>query len=266
MTGRNLELETIIKSNLKTDCIGKNLYCYNAVDSTNLTVKQLAEKGEESGAVVVSEIQLKGRGRLGRQWQSLATESLYFSVLVRSDISAEKASGITLLAGLCVCKALRKLCGIDAKIKWPNDIIVGNKKICGILTELSANGVNMNYAVIGIGINISNRSFAKDIANKAGSIYLASGIEYSKQAVLCAVLNELDLYYDALCRGMNDAIVNEYKKLCATLGREVTVQRYSEGDIKGAAKSITDSGELVITANGKEIIVNSGEVTVQGIY
>lgn len=266
MTERNSELETIIKNKLKTDYIGKNLYYYNAVDSTNLTVKQLAENGEASGAVVVSEIQLKGRGRLGRQWQSLATESLYFSFLIRSDISAEKASGITLIAGLCVCKALRKLCGIDAKIKWPNDIIVGNKKICGILTELSANGVNMNYAVIGIGINISNRSFAEDIANKAGSVYLATGVEYSKQDVLCAVLNELDLHYDALCNGMDEGIVNEYKSLCATLGREVTVQRYDTGNIIGIAKSITDSGELVITVNGKDFVVNSGEVTVQGIY
>ena len=266
MTERNSKLEKTIQSNLKTDYIGKNLYYYNVVDSTNLTVKQLAESGEESGTVAVSEIQLKGRGRLGRQWNSLATESLYFSFLIRSVISAEKASGITLIAGLCVCKALRKFCDVDAKIKWPNDIIIGNKKICGILTELSANGINMNYAVIGIGINILNKSFEDNIANKASSVYLATGVEYSKQDVLCAVLEEMDLYYNALCNGIDECIANEYRGLCATLGREVTVQRNDTGNIIGIAKNITDSGELVITANGKDFIVNSGEVTVQGIY
>lgn len=255
-----------IKSRLSTDIIGCDVRYFDTVDSTNDEAKRAARIGAPSGTVIVSSTQTSGKGRLGRNWVSPPDGGLYFSVVIRPDISPCDAAGMTLAAGLCTCLALRDITDLDCKIKWPNDIIIGNKKICGILTEMSAQTDRIDYAVIGIGINVLNRSFPEEISHKASSIFIESGgTEFSKAEILCAVLNGLDKHYSDIIGGISENTVDIYKNLCATLGRNISVIRGGR-EICGQAVSINRKGELVTEQNGETITVNSGEVTVQGIY
>ncbi len=255
-----------IKSNLSADIIGCNVRYFDTVGSTNDEAKKAAGNGAPSGTVIAASAQTSGKGRLGRSWVSPPAGGLYFSVIVRPDISPYDAAGMTLAAGLCTCLALRNRTGLDCKIKWPNDIIIGNKKICGILTEMSAQTDKIDYAVIGIGINVLNRSFPEEISHKASSLFIESGgTEFSKTEIICAVLNELDKHYSDLTGGFSESFIDIYKTLCATLDRNISVIRGGK-EIIGKAISINSRGELVVLCNGELTTVNSGEVTVQGIY
>lgn len=245
--------------------IGRKIISFKEIDSTNLEAKRLAAAGAETGTVITAERQINGRGRLGRSWASPLNDGLYFSIIVKEEISPDAAAQMTVTAGYCVCVALRALTGLDVKIKWPNDIIYGSKKLCGILTEMSSQGEKLDYAVIGIGINVSNKAFDEDISRKATSLYLESGTEFSKTDVLNAVLKEIDKHYADICNGLSDDVIKPYADLCATVGRNVKVMR-SGAELEGIATAVNKSGELVINADGSILTVSSGEVTVQGIY
>lgn len=244
--------------------IGRKIIAFEEIESTNLEAKKLALK-EKSGTVIIAERQTNGRGRLGRSWASSQNDGLYLSVIIKGDIPPYTAAQMTVTTGYCVCTALRKLTDIDLKIKWPNDIISGNKKLCGILTEMSSHGESIDYAVIGIGINVLNRSFDEDISAKATSLYIESGKEFSKNEVLHAVITELDKHYGDICSGLSESIITPYTKLCATIGREIKLMR-SGKIIIGTAIGINKNGELIIDSDGQHMTVSGGEVTVQGIY
>ena len=143
-----------IYHNLKTDFIGKNIIHLETVDSTNDYLKKIANEVEE-GTVVISEEQTRGKGRWGRQWESEANEGIWMSIILKPEVEPVKAPFITLIAGAAIVKSLNNL-KVPAKIKWPNDIIINNKKISGILTELSAEIERINYVVVGIGMNVKN--------------------------------------------------------------------------------------------------------------
>lgn len=258
--------ETALKTNLKSKIIGKNLTVLESVTSTNDYLKNLGNNGCESGTLVVSREQTKGKGRLGRVWQTKKDDGIAFSFLLRPKILPSEVSAITPLVGLAVCKAIKSYTNIDCMIKWPNDIIVGNKKLVGILTEMSAEFDGVEYIVAGIGINVDNNSFSEEISYKATSILLETGKHIDKNEFLAEVIyfienelikNDLKLTYTSL---------EEYKNFCATIGREVTFNT-KNGKTTGKAIGIEANGELrVLTADNTTYIVNSGEVTVQGIY
>ncbi len=242
-----------IKKYLKTDVIGKNLICLDETDSTNSDCKRNCDA--EEGTVFTAELQTAGRGRRGHIWLSPKSSGLWFSILLKPNVPLEKVSQITLIAGLAVCRV------IGGKIKYPNDIVIGTKKVCGILTEL----VCGNNVVCGIGINVNNDSFEDEISKRATSLKTENGIEYNREKLLAEILNEFEkLYHEFLKNGLH-MIIDEYKKRCVTWKSEVTVS-YESKSVRGVCSDITADGNIVVdTADGR-IVVNSGEVSVRGIY
>ena len=258
--------EAAIRKHLATSIIGKNLIVLDSVGSTNDYLKRLGSDGCENGTVVTTREQTSGKGRLGRVWQSKRDENLAFSILLRPKLTPRDAMPVTPLAGLAVCKALRKTTGLDCKIKWPNDIIVGKKKLVGILTEMSAEFDAVEYVVTGIGVNVDQIEFPEEIAYKATSILLETGRHYDKNRLLAALLKQIEREFTRNNLELTPEALDEYVSLCATLGRSVTFKK-GERTLSGAAVGVTSAGELrVMLSDGTVRTLNSGEVTVQGIY
>lgn len=258
--------ESSLKSLLHNKIIGKNLIVLDSVDSTNDYLKKLGNEGCENGTVVVAREQTKGKGRLGRTWQSKKDDGIAFSVLLRPNVAPSEVSAITPLAGLAVCKAIREYTKLDCVIKWPNDIIVGRKKLVGILTEMSAEFDAVEYVITGIGINVDHTSFPEEIAFKATSLLLETGRHVDKNEFLACVLEHIENEFVKNNLELTSTALSEYTDLCATLGRSVTFQRGTRR-ISGMAVGVSEHGELkVMMSDGTICLVNSGEVTVQGIY
>ena len=258
--------ESSLKSLLHNKIIGKNLIVLDSVNSTNDYLKKLGNEGCENGTVVAAREQTRGKGRLGRTWQSKKDDGIAFSVLLRPNVAPSEVSAITPLAGLAVCKAIREYTKLDCIIKWPNDIIVGRKKLVGILTEMSAEFDAVEYVITGIGINVDHTSFPEEIAFKATSLLLETGRHIDKNEFLACVLEHLENEFVKNNLELTPTALSEYTDLCATVGRSVTFQRGTRR-ISGMAVGVSEHGELkVMMSDGTISLVNSGEVTVQGIY
>lgn len=254
-----------IESFLATDFIGKKLIVLDTVDSTNTYLKSIANNSPE-GTVVTTREQTLGKGRLGRVWNNKKDSALCFSVLLRPCLSPMEVSAITPLCGLAVAKALNQYFDFNATIKWPNDVIIGNKKICGILTEMSCEFDKVDYIVVGIGINITSSAFPQEIAYKATSCKGESNREINKNKLLALILKEIEDILSKSDYRFNEENLQLYKNSCATIGRLVTFTRQGK-EFSGKATDINKNGELVVTLNdGSKETVFSGEVTVQGIY
>ena len=258
--------ESSLKSLLHNKIIGKNLIVLDSVNSTNDYLKKLGNEGCDNGTVVAAREQTRGKGRLGRTWQSKKDDGIAFSVLLRPNVAPSEVSAITPLAGLAVCKAIREYTKLDCVIKWPNDIIIGRKKLVGILTEMSAEFDAVEYVITGIGINVDHTSFPEEIAFKATSLLLETGRHIDKNEFLACVLEHLENEFVKNNLELTPTALSEYTELCATVGRSVTFQRGTRR-ISGMAVGVSEHGELkVMMSDGTISLVNSGEVTVQGIY
>ena len=241
--------EKKIRGLLNVAMIGRDLITMKSVDSTNEEAKRLAHEGGFS-----------------RKWSSEPDGGLYFSVLLKPELPPSDIASITLSAGYAVCLAVREYTGLDAGIKWPNDVILGSKKLCGILTEMAAQSDRIDYVIIGIGINVNNISFPDEIAEKAVSLRMAAGSPIDRSEFFACVINKLDRVIGDFLISLSIDDIAHFKELCATMGRNVTVVRSGQ-EISGVACDVSPTGELIIRLeNGKEITVTSGEVTVQGIY
>ena len=243
-----------IKSFLHEDV---NLIVLKTVDSTNNYAKKLAMENAPDKTVVVSETQTAGKGRLGRNFFSPDKTGLYMSVLFRPEKSAGETLFITIAAAVAVCRAIETVSELFPQIKWGNDVFVNGKKVCGILTEASASMENqmIEYAVLGIGVNVKSADFPNDLKNIAGSL----GDEKISRSRLCAeILNELlELY------SLEDkkALIDEYKKRSLVLGKEVKFTKNGK-TYSGVACDINDSGNLIVkTSKGTETLI-SGEISI----
>ena len=255
-----------VKAALNAKIIGCELTVLDSVGSTNDYLKQRGAEGCKSGAVAATREQVNGKGRLGRTWQSKRDENLAFSVLLRPKMAPYEVASVTPLAGLAVCKALREFTGLDCRIKWPNDVIVGKKKLCGILTEMSAEFDAVEYIVTGIGVNVDQVMFPEEIAYKATSLLLETGRHYDKNKLLAAVLDQLEREFLRSDLELDSEALEEYSELCATIGKNVTFMRGTRR-VSGMAVGVAENGELkIMLSDGSVVMVNSGEVTAQGIY
>lgn len=262
----------VLSVDLGTKIVGKKILHFGIVDSTNTKAKAIAAECED-GTVVVADEQTSGNGRYGRKWDSPAGTGIYISVIIKPEIPPEEVQLITLAASVAVVAALREAAGIDAGIKWPNDIVLDGKKVCGILTVMSSEMERVNHIVLGIGINFSQRQedFPEELRDKAISVtdYLhktkPSSVICRKSELTRAVLIKLDEQYRILLDGKKQDIIELWKSMTATLGKEVTVIG-SETAYTGKAIDITDDGRLVILSkDGTKRELLSGEVSVRGL-
>ncbi len=251
--------ESGIQNGLNTEFIGRNIFYYDETDTTNERAK--ANSSAPDGSVFIAEVQTHGKGSRGKGWTSPKGTGIWHSILLKPDIAPMEVSQITLVAGLAVCKAV----GLDAKIKWPNDIVIGSKKLCGILTEMSAEMDMVNYVVCGIGVNVNMESFDSEIAHRATSMYIESGKKYCRNEIIAKLLNSFEYYYEKFLEGGLDAILDEYKRNCVTIGKEVSVI-FKKETVRGKAVDVDRGGALIVETIDGVIHVNSGEVSVRGIY
>ncbi|MDO4293351.1 MAG: biotin--[acetyl-CoA-carboxylase] ligase [Eubacteriales bacterium] len=252
-------------SGLLAGCrLGKPLSCRETVDSTNLEVCRAAGQGAPEGLLVQAEEQTAGRGRRGRSWLSPPGENLYFSLLLRPDIDPEKTHMLTPLMALAVAKSARSL-GIDALIKWPNDVVARGHKLCGILTELHLEAEGF-YVVIGTGINVNQRSFPEGL-HEATSLCLEKGSGIDREELLARVLRCFEECYGRFLETQDlSGLRAGYEALLVNRGRTVEVLD-PKGAWKGEALGILDTGELLVRrSDGTKEAVFAGEVSVRGIY
>lgn len=258
--------EEEIAAGLNTKFLAKQIYCYKEIDSTNEEAKRQALRGAPDGSLFVAEHQLGGKGRLGRTWSSPLGTGLWFSILLRPDSIPEQITSLTLLAGLAVCGAVRVCTDCPAMIKWPNDIVIGSKKVCGILTEMAAEIDRIDYVVIGIGINVNNTLFSEELQAKATSLQLEAGHSVSRRELLQETLRQLEALLKIQKSGGSSFLISHYRSLCVSLNRQVGFTR-DKKMMTGTAVDISPEGELIVRCDdGTLFPVYSGEVTVQGIY
>lgn len=242
---------------------------YETIDSTNLEAKRLASSFAGNG-IFISKEQTLGKGRRGRTWLSPKGTGHYMSLVYRPDIEPMAASMLTLLAGLAVCKSLNELYNLETKIKWPNDIVINGKKICGILTEMSAEIDAVNYVVIGIGINVYQKVFSDEIKEIATSVMLETKLTaelIEKHKITLKVVDYLNAYMLQFAKTKDLSFVKkDYEASCVNISGELRIEAAEESYI-GLGKGITNAGHLIVQKeNGQILEVNAGEVSVRGIY
>lgn len=256
-----------VRCGLHCKTLGSQIFLLPEVDSTNEEAKRQAQQGAPDGSVFIAEHQTGGKGRLGRNWSSPPGGGIWFSVLLRPGLMPSEISSITLLAGIAVCRGIRAVTGCEATIKWPNDVVIGSRKVCGILTELTAEIDRIEYVVLGIGINANMESFPEELSEKATSLRMEAGKDFPRAAVLRAVLEALEPLLERAKAGERlPAILEEYKSLCVSLNRRVGF--FFDGRQQtGTAVDVSPTGELIVERDGGgRLAVNAGEVVVQGIY
>ncbi len=245
---------------------GHPVYYYDVVDSTNRMAVTLAQEGAAHGTLVVADRQEAGRGRRGRSWESPANSGIFMSLILRPEIAIENAPMLTLVTALAVTKAFRRMTGLDVSVKWPNDIVIHGKKICGILTEMGLCETGMAHVVVGIGINVHNEAFPKELQECATSVYLESGMHISRTRLLVAVLEEFEAYYAGFMNTQDlSELMEEYNAYLVNRDKQVRVLE-PENAYDGIARGITKRGELIVETGKTVQYISSGEVSVRGIY
>lgn len=263
----DLMTEAEIKSLMHTEWVAKEVLYFDTIDSTNTKAQELAEKGYPSGTLVVADKQESGKGRRGRSWVSPSGTGIFMTLMIKPDINPNNASMLTLVAALAVAKAITSVTGEEAMIKWPNDIVVNGKKVCGILTEMNAQFDYINHIVVGIGINVHNESFPEEISQMASSLMIeAGGKRFHRAQIIAETMSYFEQYYDTFLKTQDlSALVREYDELLVNMNKAVRVLDPKE-PFDGKAMGITPKGELIVDTWESRKLVSSGEVSVRGIY
>lgn len=267
MAAPDLMTEAEIKSLMHTEWVAKEVLYLDTIDSTNTKAQELAEKGYPSGTLVVADKQESGKGRRGRSWVSPSGTGIFMTLMIKPDINPNNASMLTLVAALAVAKAITSVTGEEAMIKWPNDIVVNGKKVCGILTEMNAQFDYINNIVVGVGINVHNESFPEEISQMASSLMIeAGGKRFHRAQIIAETMLYFEQYYDTFLKTQDlSALVREYDELLVNRNKSVRVLDPKE-PFDGKAMGITPKGELIVDTWESRKLVSSGEVSVRGIY
>lgn len=263
-----------IESRLNTKVMGRSCVCCGETDSTNTQAKRLAEEEAPHGTLICAERQTGGKGRRGRNWSSPSGEAIYMSLLLRPSIHPAHTSMLTIVMGLAAARAcneiLQNRLGGDAprvQVKWPNDLVLGGRKLAGILTELSTEIDYINYVVIGVGINVNTQRFPEEISSTAVSLYMAAGEKFSRAELTACCMKHFEICYDKFLEKESlEDLREEYESLLVNTGRQVRVLDPGK-EYTGTALGIDQEGELLVECgDGQVKVVYAGEVSVRGIY
>ncbi|MGL5329736.1 MAG: biotin--[acetyl-CoA-carboxylase] ligase [Peptostreptococcaceae bacterium] len=247
---------------LETEFIGEDISYFETIDSTNTYAKKIAQD-EVDGKVIISEEQTSGKGRLGRVWQSKAYEGIWMSVILKPNILPYKTPFITIIAATSIANALNNL-GVKIGIKWPNDIILNGKKLCGILTELSAEIDRVNYVVLGIGINVKTLNFPMEIENLATSLY-NEGYKISRVDIVREILSELEKnYLKYIEYDDKESILNVYRKYSVIIDKKIYIVKKDEKELVKCIDINNDGNLIVEKSDGRVDEIISGEISIRG--
>lgn len=253
-----------VQEGLRTQCFGWSIILSRVAASTNDLAKKLAASGAADGTVVVAETQTRGRGRLNREWVSPAG-GLWFSALLRPVLEPSHASRLVFVAGLAVAKTLRELYGLDVATKWPNDVLVNGKKVCGILAEMRTAGQRIDYVVLGVGVNadFEVRVLPEELWESATSLKTELGREISLEELFRALLESLETTYDLFLNQGFAPVLQGWKSFAGFLGKHVIVTNVDERWV-GTALDVDNDGSLVLRLeDGTEKHVHAGDVSVR---
>lgn len=245
----------------------KDVRVYDTIDSTNQEAKRLGAEAAGEGVLLLSEEQTGGKGRRGRTWLSNKGDGIFMSLLLRPAILPIQASMLTLLAGLAVQRAVSEETGLDSRIKWPNDVVVGGRKVCGILTEMSTDMEEIQYVVVGIGVNVNAASMDCQAAPHGTSLAIEAGMTQDRKRIICAILKEFEALYNTFLEsGSLDPFLDNYNRVCVNVGSRVRVEAPG-GSYVAEALHMDNTGALVIRMdNGEVRQIHSGEISVRGLY
>ncbi|SDN36593.1 biotin--[acetyl-CoA-carboxylase] ligase [Alkalicoccus daliensis] len=250
-----------VKAKLNCRILPYQIIFSSSLPSTQTKALRLATDGAEEGTVVIADQQTGGRGRLGRAWSTARGTGLAMSLLLKPDIPIHQAPQITLVAAVSIIKVLRKI-GFDAKIKWPNDILIDNRKVCGILTEMQADPDRIQTIILGIGLNVNEQEFPEAIRNSAVSLSLINKEELSRTDIAAGLLNEFETDYQLFLQKSFSAFKSRWEEYSATLNRNVSVLHNNQM-IYGQAVSISNEGVLkIVDESGKEHNIYSGDIEI----
>jgi len=254
------EIEVLISNNI----IGQQIIYFDSIDSTNSYAKKEANKLKD-GTVILSEEQLLGRGRRGRSWSSPKGTGIWMSLVLKPNIPPTEGVKMTQIAAAAVCKAIRELTGLNALIKWPNDIVINGKKICGILTEMAGELNEVNYIIVGIGINVNTDGFACELKEKATSLFIEGGKKIDRRELVVNILKNFEALYNIYIKDLDlDETLVIVKNYSAILGKEIKI---IQGNLEKKARAIDINNEgllLVQMDDGNKELISSGEVSIRG--
>lgn len=256
-----------IQSLLETEFLGRDLRFHHSVESTNNVLKTLAHAGAAHGTVVIANEQTQGRGRLGREWESMADKGIWMSILLRPELHPGRVQSLTLAAAVAVCRAIEPLLEEKPGIKWPNDILIRGRKVCGILTELSAEMEKVSWVIVGIGLNThaSADDFPVELRSKATSLrqHLKRGMPADRTRLAAGILNQFELVYADYLRNGPGTMLREWRERSVTLGRTVELVQGQE-TLRAEALDIGEDGRLIIQLeDGSTREVFSGEISLR---
>jgi BirA family transcriptional regulator, biotin operon repressor / biotin---[acetyl-CoA-carboxylase] ligase len=249
----------------ETKIIGRDIRVFESTTSTNDVIEKLAHDGVKEGVVVFAESQTRGRGRLGRKWVSPTGKGLWFSVLLRPGLPPQAITQLTVASATALRRAIESQTGLNPEIKWPNDILINGKKVCGVLTELSAELDRVKYVILGIGVdvNLTAGDFPVELRETATSLKAELGKAVSRAGLAVELLRELDADYRRVLGGGFAEVANEWEAHCTTIGREVAI-RTGVRQVHGRAESLGEDGALLLrTEHGHLERVVGGDVTLE---
>ncbi len=248
-----------ISNGLATKTFGReSIHYYASITSTNDRAYELAEAGEGEGTVVVAETQTKGKGRIGRKWISPEGGGVYLSIILKPDFETDEIPTITLMAGAALVQAIKKTSGVEAVMKWPNDVLVGEKKVSGILTEIKAQPDRVDFLVLGIGVNVNTPS--NKLPSEGTSLLMESGKTVDRIELVRGLLSEIEKRYNKLKKNGFVSMRDEYKSLSSVIGKKVKVQEHHRV-LEGTAVDVDEKGALIVRDNKGDLKrVFSGDV------
>ncbi len=257
--------QSAVKSLLCGCRIGSRVCFYETTDSTNEQAKLEAQNGGVHGTLVVADRQTAGRGRRGRSWESPANGNIYFSLVLRPELAADKAHMLTLVMANSVARAIRRVTGVDCRIKWPNDIVADGRKVCGILTEMNFESDGSYCVIVGVGINVGLQEFPAELLDKAASLQEFGGVFISRAQLLAEVIKDFSEDYDVfMTKESLKGLLDSYQQLL--INKDVPVRVLDpKGEYEGIARGITETGELLVETDAGVEQVYAGEVSVRGI-
>ena len=260
------------KQQIQTKWLAKQIYVYEEIDSTNLEAGRIAHQGNfedtwQNGTLVIADKQTAGRGRRGRVWESPADGNLFYSILLKPDIAPDKASMLTLVMALSVAKGIEEVTGMPCAIKWPNDIVINRRKVCGILTEMEVDSNGIHHVIIGVGINVNMTDIPQELSDTATSLTIESGQTVSRNGLLAAVLRCFEADYETFLLTEDLSELQERYQAHLINRNQMVRVLDPQHEFEGVAEGINAVGELLVRkTDGTVEAVYAGEVSVRGLY